>query len=114
MKPIALYYLSLLDDIRAVARAFGYAIGLHGSLIRDFDLIACPWSETARPAEELVEAIAKLVGGAWNPNCCEAKPHGRKAWLIFISPGLRLGTTPVIDLSVMPLSPAPSEPATSG
>ena len=30
----------LIDALRAVAREFGYALGTHGSLVRDVDLIA--------------------------------------------------------------------------
>lgn len=113
MKPVALYYLGLLDDIRACARGLGYAVGLHGTMQRDFDLIACPWSEDARPAEELVTAIASLVGGDVHLPHVEEKPHGRRAWLIRLNndvPAQRafsisLGTA-IIDLSVMPLKAA--------
>lgn len=106
MKPIAIYYLSLLDDIRAAARSCGYAVGLHGTCSRDFDLIACPWRDDAKSAEELAEAIAFVVGGAHRKETVCEKPHGRKAWLIYLPPGG--GTlTPMLDLSVMPRSPAP-------
>lgn len=108
MKPVALYYLALLDDIRAAARALGYAIGLHGSMQRDFDLIACPWRDDAKPAEELVEAIRVLVGGNCMLNNPAVKPHGRRAWSIHLIDyekqeqfGVTLGTA-IIDLSVMP------------
>lgn len=106
MKPIALYYLGVLDTIRAVARGMGYAVGLHGSLQRDFDLIAVPWSDDAKPAEELVEAIRVAVNGACAPietSFCK-KPHGRRAWSIYFTDddARRQSTTPIIDLSVMP------------
>ncbi len=102
MKAIALYYLGLLDDVRAAGRAMGYAIGVHGSLSRDFDLIACPWREDAKSAEELAEAVAFAVGGSHRPETVSQKPHGRKAWLIYLPPCGEL-LTPFIDLSVMPL-----------
>jgi hypothetical protein len=34
------FYLSRLPFIRAVAKELGFGIGVHGSLRRDFDLIA--------------------------------------------------------------------------
>lgn len=40
-----------LPDFRLiweVARGCGYAIGLHGSMKRDVDLIAVPWTDEAR------------------------------------------------------------------
>jgi hypothetical protein len=106
VKPIALYYLGVLDLIRDVARGMGYAIGLHGSLQRDFDLIAVPWCDEAKPAEELVEAIRCAIGGACAPieTSFSQKPHGRRAWSIYFTGGdaLKQCTTPIIDLSVMP------------
>jgi hypothetical protein len=60
---IAIYYLNLLPEIRKIAEAHGYAIGLHGSMMRDFDLIAAPWIEDASPAEVLVEKIRAAVNG---------------------------------------------------
>lgn len=114
MKPVALYYLALLDDIRAVARGLGYAVGLHGSLQRDFDLIACPWTADARPAEELVDAVARLVKGDWHPGTVTEKPHGRRAWTIHIGWHDALRTTTLIDLSVMPLKAGADAPTDEG
>jgi hypothetical protein len=101
VKPVALYYLGLLDDIRAAARGCGYAIGLHGSLQRDFDLIACPWREDATSAKELVRAVTFVVGGAVRLEESREKPHGRRAWLIYL-PATGFEVSAVIDLSVMP------------
>jgi hypothetical protein len=94
-RPIA--YVCHVPRITALAREYGYAIGLHGSLQRDLDLIAVPWSEVAAPAEELVMAIARVVGGFMlEGERAMDKPHGRRAWII------HLGRALYIDLSVMP------------
>lgn len=97
-------YATLIDPIRRVARQFGYAVAQHGSLARDIDLVAIPWSEHAVPPELLVEAIAALVkayaGGSFgsiDQDCPRAKPHGRLAWSIN-------GFGFYIDLSIMPRS----------
>lgn len=101
-------YAQLLPRIREAAKSLGYAIAIHGSMQRDFDLLAVPWVENARPAEELVEAIAKDVDGfvigqdktgSWERGEVRPgtpQPHGRKSWNIC------WGGRPFIDLSVMP------------
>lgn len=74
------FYLSVLPKIRDVARAHGYAIGVHGSLRRDLDLIAVPWTERPSDKEQLASAIHRAACGIqmqfykW-----ERKPHGRLA-----------------------------------
>lgn len=107
MKSIAIYYLKLLDVIRPVALEHGYAIGLHGSLERDLDLIAVPWIKDAKPPRELVEAIARRISGRLQANiandeyhkagCPGAKPHGRLTWSLYVGGG------PYVDISVMPM-----------
>lgn len=113
--PKAPAFAWMIPHLTEVARANGYALGLHGSMNRDLDLIAVPWTEDAKSAEELVEEMRKAVdgwlikdgtkGGRWdgekfvdatvkNP---ETKPHGRRAWSIHFC-----GHFFYIDLSVMP------------
>lgn len=91
-------YVGILSILVETAREHGYALGLHGSLARDMDLIAVPWVEDARPAEFLIAAIADRV--AWLPthgvDGPENKPHGRRAWSIALGHGAR------IDISVTP------------
>lgn len=88
----------LLPIIRLVAREYGYAIAVHGSVKRDIDLVAIPWIDDAQSAEELIEAIENKIG--WfhvSQDSPMAKPHGRKAWSIVTH-----GARTYIDLSVMP------------
>ena len=84
--PIPAGYVGLLPGLTKVAREYGYALGLHGSLQNDLDLIAVPWVEGARPAEEMIKAMAEKF--AWlDPYSIdgpEEKPHGRRAWCIGI------------------------------
>lgn len=103
---------SLIGPLRAQAAVLGYALATHGSLSRDIDIIACPWTPDAVSAEELATAIITTVQShndgialvlndgkdeyderRRNPS---KKPHGRLAWSI------HLGGGPYIDLSVMP------------
>lgn len=110
VKPIAIYYLNhVLPKARDIASGFGYALAVHGSMSRDLDLVAIPWTDDAKSAEDLVEAIRAGFNGVIknDPNAPvgdyinrnpKPKPHGRLAWSIY------LGAGPYIDLSVMPRS----------
>lgn len=93
-------YAHLYPRLAVVAREKGYCLALHGSMHRDCDLIAAPWSEDAASAEELVDALKSVVGGFViaddEGTFPRAKAHGRLAWSI------HLGGGPYLDLSVMP------------
>lgn len=99
-------YSQLLPRIRARGKRLGYAIAVHGTMQRDFDLLAAPWTEKAAKPELLVRSVANMVGGyvigEHNDHgvLCERpqrKPHGRLSWNIC------WGGRAFIDLSVMPL-----------
>ena len=100
----------LMPHLSEVAESHGYALAAHGSLSRDIDLIACPWTSAAVEASVLAEAIRcaaeEVTGHAFygphesdeyfRAGCPGAKPHGRLVW------SFHLGGGPYIDLSVMP------------
>lgn len=93
-----------LPDIRLIwklAREVGYAVGVHGSLKRDFDLIAAPWTDEAVNNAALVKHLcaglnARMVAGP------EYKPLGRVAVTLQID-----GWYKPIDLSIMPKGVTP-------
>jgi len=88
-----------LPDIKLIwklAREKGYAVGVHGSLKRDMDLIAVPWTEEAVDSEELITHLctglnARIIGDIG------IKPHGRIAVILQID-----GWFTHIDLSITP------------
>jgi hypothetical protein len=93
---------TVLPLMRVVSRECGYALAVHGSMIRDVDVVAIPWTEEACSAEALVKRLWELLGeGGFGPFDqaaipSEPKPHGRAAYtLLTFSGGF-------IDLSVMP------------
>lgn len=99
----------MIDPIRKVARQLGYAIAVHGSLARDIDLIACPWTEEAVDAETLAHAVFRIVQAfnkevfvSVDKDCPRSKPHGRLAWSLHFWGSY-------IDLSVMPRVPPATE-----
>lgn len=91
--------------IRAAARAIGYAIAIHGTLDRDVDLVAIPWTAEAADADALAAAVRDAMHGAFATTTdgrvqtedCN-RPHGRRTWAIG---SVRLWGS-YIDLSVMP------------
>lgn len=91
----------LLPPLRLAARGCGYAIAVHGSLARDIDLVAIPWTAGAYTPDKLVErllgVVAGVLGRAVAPGEWSDKPHGRKALTIITSGPAE------IDLSIMPL-----------
>ena len=93
----------LYPHLADIARSMGYSLAIHGTMDRDLDLIACPWTEDAVAPILLVQAIGAYVD-VFTPTSFdgpEDKPCGRKAWLINMDGGVQ------IDISVMPIGPRP-------
>lgn len=96
------FLAEILPPIRLAAKGEGYAIAVHGSLERDIDLVAIPWTEGAREPGLLLQHIRGILAGATG-RCYfsaepTAKPHGRRAWSFHHG-----GFHADIDLSVTPL-----------
>jgi hypothetical protein len=88
-----------LPEIRDEAWQCGYAVGLHGTVARDIDLIAVPWIDNATSAEVLMNRIASRVGTCeWSKKAPTIKPHGRLAWSMHFPENPHV----YLDLSVMP------------
>jgi len=105
-------YLRHIDSIREISWGCGYAIGVHGSLKRDIDLIAVPWIRAASPADVLALAIRDSLPGSMLVEKDDVygtlKPHGRLAYTIILwdEPLVKRANKgwlcPFIDLSVLP------------
>lgn len=111
-----------LAEMRHTARAYGYALAVHGSLTFDIDIVCIPWIDEADSPESLVSAlreacsrVTKMPTYFWGMPCenpeysvgddfliAEGKrpdsdrPHGRRAW------SWQLGGGAYVDCSVMP------------
>lgn len=92
------YMVGIYPGLAEKARKLGYALALHGSLQRDLDLIAIPWTQEAVEPLELVKALCEEFDIAPNHDWekPEVKPHGRLGWSIPLWWGA------YIDLGVMP------------
>jgi len=106
-------YVAMIPLLTETAREVGYALAVHGSLGRDLDLVAVPWTDEAVSAEQLIMRLLASLGyrGAHllpqsknvdgtihRPGGDEpaVKPHGRRAWTIHFESPMYL------DVSVMP------------
>ena len=59
----AMYYLGLKE----IAYKHGYNLCFHGSMNRDFDLVAFPWKVTANPIHFImIQEMVAFVGGNLN------------------------------------------------
>lgn len=96
----------ILPPMRMAAKEAGYSLAVHGSLNRDIDLIAVPWTEhNVWSPDLLVDALcgaARGVVGRCNKfkEDWTEKPHGRRARTLLAWVG---ENTASIDLSVMPM-----------
>ena len=99
---VAKAYCKIIGPLRETGRTLGYALAVHGSIKRDIDIVAIPWTRKACSAGHLAEKLRqeteKIIGFAVFGNdgpFPRPKPHGRKCWTIHFN-----GT--YIDLSIMP------------
>lgn len=102
---IAVFVDKVLPSLRDTANFHGYALAVHGSLARDLDLVAIPWTEAAVDAETLIAALADTtreatgwghISGRNSPHERTKKPHGRVAVTVLASAEVEL------DISITP------------
>jgi hypothetical protein len=75
------YAAAMYPGLAAIFHRHGYALAVHGSLARDFDLIAVPWVDDPSSHSEVLADVTdayavRLIG---EPG---VKPHGRMAYTI--------------------------------
>lgn len=87
-----LYFVAMCKT----AREFGYALALHGSMQRDCDIIAVPWTDAAIGSDELIAVLLERHGLLLGAGGKTQKPHGR------IAVPLMMGGHFYFDISVMP------------
>lgn len=102
-------YVALYPMLERIARRHGYALAVHGSLHRDFDLIAVPWVEEASDALALIKAMKKATRTVTLheetdrlvKDCRPTKkPHGRTSYSLHVTNYGMYGG--YLDISVMP------------
>ena len=95
---IPAFYVTLWLGMTKTANRCGYALTMHGSMNRDMDLVAVPWTDNCDTGWQLVYTLAKKHGLMIGNPRPTIKPHGRKAWVLMLGGE----THSYVDLSVMP------------
>lgn len=95
----AAFYASIWDDLRNAAMDNGWALGLHGSLSNDMDIMAMPWVEDAKPVDVMIKALSDCFTESpfkeQHLVAHNTKPHGRTVYTMSIWADLHL------DISIM-------------
>ena len=94
------YAAALYPGLAEITRRHGYALAVHGSLARDFDLLCVPWVEQPSTPEEVIESITQEYAVELRGGPPTEKPHGRRAWTLSVGFG-----ECYIDLQFMPCLP---------
>lgn len=55
------FYAVCFEQLKTIAIEFGYNLLIHGSLDRDFDLIAVAWVDDPKAHEELLKAFCEYL-----------------------------------------------------
>lgn len=80
VEDMKLFYEEIIPKLRQVAKLHGYALGLHGTMTRDLDLIAVPWVDKYSFKEELARELQKAACGfTMSDYSWEQKPCSRIA-----------------------------------
>lgn len=119
VKP-AMYSL-FYENLKVIAKVFGYNLVLHGSLNRDMDLIAIPWIDDPKPHLDMIRAFDRYLTGREEFSNDDSDenlysygllPGGRSSYVINLNRGNKRGEwfryfggdeQYYIDLSITPL-----------
>ena len=94
------YAAALYPQLARVLIDSGYALAVHGSLARDFDLIAVPWVESPASHDQVLDAITRTfavehIGEVGH------REHGRTVYTLSVGFG-----ECSVDLSFTPITEA--------
>lgn len=99
---ITAFYAATYTQLERIAWRHGYALALHGSMGRDLDVCAIPWTEDAGDAAALLDAFRRAVYAGrpeWRKGepAPTKKPHGRRAYSLYLG-----SSGHYVDISIMP------------
>lgn len=90
-------YASIYPELAEIARGHGYALAIHGSLARDFDLVAIPWGDFVSPHDVVVAGMCHAFAMS-NVKGPTPMNHGRVCYTLVP----KYGHTWFLDLSFTP------------
>lgn len=81
----AIFYAAMWNDLRQAAMDKGWALGLHGSLSNDMDIMAMPWTKDAEHVWEMIWALKKCFDKPKEINVTETDmPNNRRVFTLSI------------------------------
>lgn len=80
------YTAAMYPELAKICQEHGFALAVHGSVARDFDIIAIPWAKEVSSPNTLLAAICKkyAVDFIGHPT---VKEHGRVAYTLSVGFG---------------------------
>jgi hypothetical protein len=76
------YAAAIYPDLAAIFQRHGYALAVHGSVARDFDIIAVPWAEKISTPKEVLDAVLETFAITISVDSPVVKNHGRSAYTL--------------------------------
>lgn len=80
----AAFYACMWDDLRNAAMNCGWALGLHGSLSKDMDIMAMPWCDGAITDEEMINELRLCFAGNEIKVYISDMPNNRRVFTLSI------------------------------
>jgi hypothetical protein len=100
-------YVAYFGILQELANRHGYALCVHGSVVRDFDLIAVPFEARVSPHEVLLGDIRKAIGSPEEGHPAFShighEPHGRTCYTIESGGGgyFDISFTPTLEQAII-------------
>lgn len=81
------YAAGIYPQLADIFRRHGYALAVHGSVQRDFDLIAVPWVEEAGEPEDIIKEVHSTFAVQFTLQPLTKRCHGRVTYTLSLSFG---------------------------
>ena len=93
------FYALMYSALKAAALEGGWALAIHGSVVKDLDLVAIAWTNDSIKIDELLDDFAKIIGQSNEKKAKFTGPHYMPAGRIVYT--LSIAADIYIDLSVV-------------
>lgn len=93
------FYPMYYTAMAKTCRIYGYALTCHGSMVRDLDLVAIPWTDEAVDEKTLIDELIARHELMEGNSSQKDKPHGRRCYVFVPFGDEGCG---YIDFSIMP------------
>lgn len=89
-------YALIYEELKLIAKSYGYCLLLHGSANRDLDLVAVPWIDNPQDEQDMIKDFQNYLVGKTEVNQkggvpFTVLPGGRHSFVIDLNRGNRSG-----------------------